>query len=141
MYIVPIVHTEINTNTKYNLINCGLFLDKNGTSCISLGNCSNPIETANEFLSINGFFPKSPPTLLDTIVLVEIDPVKTDLNSFYKWSEVLPTTQPVKEVWRYFVWNNHTPDTWGTNMYLDSIDISPYSVGHILKGYFKTKCV
>ena len=141
MYIVPIVHTEINANTKYNLIKCALFLDKNGTSCISLGDVSNPNEVANDFLKENGFISKNPLMTIDDIIFVEIDSVKTDLNSFYKWSEILVAEKPMKEVWRHFIWNTHMPDTWGTNVYLDSIESSPYSIGHILRGYFKTKCV
>lgn len=120
---------------------CAMFLDKNGGACISLDKSSNPIQAVNEFLNANEIYSKSSPVLVDDVIYVEIDDVKTDLNSFYKWSEVLPTCQPVKEVWRYFVWNAHESDNWGTNMYLDSINLGPYSAGHLLKGYFKTKCV
>jgi hypothetical protein len=142
MYVlVPIIHKEINKNEKYNLIKCALFLEKNGSTCMTLNNLSNPIESAKEFLTSNELHILDEPFLLDKVVYATIDTVKTDLSTFYTWSEVLPSTQPAKEVWRHFVWNMNDPDTWGTNMYLDSINLGNLNVGQILTGYFKTKCV
>lgn len=142
MYVlVPIIHKEIDKNEKYNLIKCALFLEKNGSNCMTLNNSGNPIESAKEFLKLNELVTNGEPFVLDKIVYATIDPVKTDLSSFYTWSEVLPSSQPTKEVWRHFVWNMNDPDTWGTNAYLDSINLGELNVGQILTGYFKTKCV
>jgi hypothetical protein len=108
---------------------------------MTLNNSSNPIESAKEFLKANELVIDGEPFLVGKIVYASIDPVKTDLSSFYTWSEVLPSSQPTKEVWRHFVWNMNDPDTWGTNAYLDSINLGELNVGQILTGYFKTKCV
>jgi hypothetical protein len=131
MYIVPIVYKEIETNSKYSLIKCALLLDRNGTSCIS--NNTN----LEEFCKTNELVIIGEPITINDIVFVRINPEKTDLSTFYTWSEVAPASQPMKELWRYFIWNNDVDDVWGTNTYLDSIDCNPYSVGHLLKNYFR----
>jgi len=118
-----------------------MFLDKNGTSCITLDNTIGPIDAANAFCLKNDIVIDGAPVIMDDLIFVNIDPVKTDLSSFYTWSEILPSDKPLKEVWRHFIWNNSTVDAWGTNVYLDSVDCSPYSAGYLLGGYFKTKCV
>jgi hypothetical protein len=142
MYVlIPIIHKEIDKNEKYNLIKCALFLEKNGSTCMTLNNSKDPIGSAKEFLKANELVAIGEPFLLDNVVYATIDPIKTDLSSFYTWSEVLPSSQPTKEVWRHFVWNMNIPDTWGTNAYLDSINLGELNVGQILTGYFKTKCV
>jgi hypothetical protein len=130
MYIVPIVHKEIETNSKYSLVKCALLLDRNGNACIS--NTSN-VET---FCSANELVMEGKPLIINNLTFVRINPEKTDLSTFYSWSEVAPASQPMKEVWRYFIWNNLVDDVWGTNVYLDSIDCNPYSIGHLLKSYF-----
>jgi hypothetical protein len=142
MYVlVPIIHKEIDKNEKYNLIKCALFLERNGSNCMTLNNSDNLIESAKEFLKLNELVTIGEPFISGKIIYATIDPVKTDLSSFYTWSEVLPSSQPTKEVWRHFVWNMNDPDTWGTNAYLDSINLGELNVGQILTGYFKTKCV
>ena len=136
-YIIPIIHKEIETNEKYSLVKCALFLERNGTSCISLNDSNDPIGSAKEFLKMNELFLLDEPILLDKIIYAKIDPIKTDLSSFYNWSEILPSCSPSKEVWRYFIWNVNNPDTWGTNVQLENIDVYPFNMAHILKGYFR----
>lgn len=132
------MHKEIDKNTKYNLVKCALFLEKNGTACLALNDSKDPIESAKEFLQNNEIYTLGEPVLSENFIYVSVDPVKTDLSSFYNWSEIIPSSQPMKEVWRQFIWNMNDPDSWGTNVYLDSIDLGPLNVGQILRGYFKT---
>jgi hypothetical protein len=130
MYIVPIIHAEIQTDEKYSLIKCAMLLDRNGSSCL-LNNSS-----VKEFCMSNELIIEGEPLVINNLTFVRINPVQTNLETFYTWSEVTPASQPMKEVWRYFIWNNEVNDIWGTNTYLDSIDCSPYSIGYLLKSYF-----
>ena len=135
------MHKNIDKNTKYDLVKCALFLEKNGTACLSLNDSKDPIKSAKEFLENNEIYTLGEPVLSDKIIYVSVDHVKTDLSSFYNWSEIIPSSQPMKEVWRQFIWNMNDPDSWGTNVYLDSVEIGPLNIGQILRGYFKTLCV
>lgn len=135
------MHKIIDKNTKYNLVKCALFLEKNGMGCLSLNDSKDPIKSAKEFLQNNEIYSIGEPILSENFIYVSVDPIKTDLSSFYNWSEIIPLSQPMKEVWRQFIWNMNDPDSWGTNVYLDSIELGSFNVGQILRGYFKTLCV
>jgi hypothetical protein len=137
MHIVPIVLTPVKRGTKYNLVKCSLLLERNGSGCIQVAS----LEDAKEFCSKNGLVLKGEPLCSKDVVFVEVDPAATILSEFYTWNEVLPSTVPMKEVWRPFVWNDSPIDLWGTNVGLDSIDCMPYSAGHLLNTYFKTSRV
>ena len=135
MYIVPIVQKEIHNSAKKVLIKCALFLDKNGTSCMTMDDSI----SADSFCKANDLVMKGSPFERDGILFVNIDTEKTDMNSFYTWSEVLPNTLPMREVWRPFIWNNEPTDTWGVNSQLFSVECGEkYNIGQILTAYFKT---
>lgn len=131
VYVVPIVCQNIASKNNVFLVKCSLLLDRNGTSCINTN-------APEEFAETNDLVLLSQNTV-DEIVFLEVDASKTDLQNFYTWSEVLPNTVPMKEVWRTFIWNTADVDNWGTNMNLNTIDCSPFSIGHVLNAYFKTK--
>jgi hypothetical protein len=134
MYIVPIVQSEINISSNKNLIKCILLLDRNGTSLISL----DKNQTADSFCKQNDICMIDTALECGDIVFVNVDKDRTDMDSFYKWSEILPNTLPMKEVWRHFVWNKDVDDKWGTNIHLHSIDCgNKYTIGKVLDAYFK----
>jgi hypothetical protein len=134
MYIVPIVQSEINKSSNKNLIKCALLLDRNGTSLISL----DKTQTVDSFCKQNDIYISDTLKEYEDIVFVDVDTERTDMDSFYKWSEVLPNTLPMKEVWRHVVWNKDLDDKWGTNIHLHSIDCAnKYTIGKILDAYFK----
>jgi hypothetical protein len=137
MYLIPIVEMPVKNNEKYNLLKCSIFLERNGSACISIAS----LEAAKIYCAHNEIFLLGNPLVVGELIFAAVDPVKTDLSAFYTWSEVFPATLPMREVWRPFVWNDVSTDTWGTNTYLDTIECEPYSIGHLLFTYFKTSRV
>jgi hypothetical protein len=60
------------------------------------------------------------------------------LDLFYTWNETRMDEQPMRAVWRPFVWitNPAQEDIWGTNMYLGNIEIAKgKTVLDVIKGW------
>ena len=53
------------------------------------------------------------------------------LTEFYTWADVTPGQQPLREVWRPFVWS--APDV-GCNEALETVELGPLTVADILRG-------
>ena len=121
-------------DAKSVLKSCWIFLDRGGNTCLTVNTMSDVLK----FAEINGIFYNGTPRQVENIVFLDVDTEKTVLSDFYTWSE---TTDPSLEVWRQFVWQlpiTSDTDPWGINVHLNSLDCSPYSIGHILTTYFKT---
>jgi hypothetical protein len=127
MYVIPILIQKVNESVQ----TCWILLERNGTACIQV----NSVEEAVAFAAENEIVAAGPPLVKNNYVFIPVDSHRTYLPAFYSWGEVLPNEQPMREVWRAFIWR--TPgDSWGTNTMLDSVRCSPDSVGQILNSYF-----
>lgn len=85
-----------------------------------------PAQAATEFAEANEMILCGEPVIADQYVFLRVDPMKTDLVSFYSWKEVSPGTTPPKEAWRSFLWVQSTDDSdpWGVNRLLDEIPLA-----------------
>jgi len=136
MYIIPIIVKTIKEESDHTIQQVWIFLERNGTHCISVGS----LQEANEFLKINEIPCSKAPLISGPLIYAPVDSA-ADLSSFYVWSEVSLSQQPMKEVWRSFLWvrgSNSDEDIWGTNQFLKEISIAGSdSVHTVIGGYFK----
>jgi hypothetical protein len=129
MYVIPILIQKVNDSVQL----CWILLERNGAACIQV----NSLEEAVAFANENEIIAAGPPLVKNDYVFIPVDSYKTYLPAFYSWSEVMQNEQPMREVWRPFVWR--TPgDSWGTNAMLNSVRCSPDSAGKILSSYFSS---
>lgn len=137
MYCIPIGVERVAASEGSELLQVWLFLERNGTHCIT-------VETVDEALAFaaENEFPllSFAPVVAGQFVYLPIDLRETSaLATFYTWKELAPHEQPMREAWRPFLWNKSTAgDTWGTNTYLKEIDLAPgtscYTVIHTYIG-------
>jgi hypothetical protein len=100
------------------------------------------VDDALLFASENELIIASSPTVDENLVFLEVSPTTKGLHLFYTWGETLVNTQPMKDVWRPFVWVQGATDVLGTNMYLSDISLGHgLSVHSVLTTYFKAKPV
>ena len=124
MLLIPMVRRLIIKTADTTIWQIWLLLERNGTHTMSVGSA----EEADAFAAENGL----------TIVKrwIEGDSIFLDiattpsLAEFYTWSEIAPGQQPMREVWRPFVWS--APDM-GSNEALDALDLGPKTAGFILR--------
>jgi len=69
---------------------------------------------------------KGEPTLSGPFLFLPVDGTSPDLDAFYTWNETLPEEQPMRTVWRPFLWvtDNSNADSWGTNIHLSQIAVA-----------------
>jgi len=138
MYIIPIIVKPIETTYDTVIKQVWVFLERNGTHCMIV----NSVKEAKEFAVTNEFPLTGAPIVSGNFIYLPVDST-ADLSSFYLWNEVRPTEQPMKEVWRSFLWivmKNSHEDVWGTNKFLKDIFIAGNnSVYGVIEGYFKTQ--
>lgn len=130
MYLVPIVRRTVVEKSGQQIIQCWLLLERNGTHLMSVGSA----EEGAAFATENDL------TVTRTVVagdllFLDIAPMPA-LGDFYTWAEVAPGQQPMREVWRPFLWS--VPDL-GSNEALKSMEVGPKSVGDILQCFFDSK--
>ncbi len=98
-----------------------------------------PGQAAAEFAEANEMTLCGEPVTADQYVFVRVDPMKTDLASFYSWKEVAPGTTPPKEAWRSFLWvqSVDNADPWGVNRLLDEIPLAdaPHTAYKVLSTF------
>jgi hypothetical protein len=126
MFVIPVLAVPLQN--VINIVQVWMFLERNGSHAIEVEDK----EEALIFAEQNGFQILGEPVVRGDIVFLLIDPKCKDLGSFYTWSEITPSQQPMKEVWRPFLWVKAAEDLWGTNQYLNEImltkDKSVYSL-------------
>lgn len=129
MYLVPILMKPVNELKTGLLQQIWIFLERNGTYCMEISS----LEEAKEFAEENGFPLMKEPVVVGDLIFLFIEPKCKELQSFYTWGEIHPGDQPMREVWRPFLWVDAVSDMWGTNQYLNDIQLTPTkSVSHIL---------
>ena len=137
MYIIPIFTKTIKADADHSIEQVWIFLERNGAHCISVGS----LQEATEFLKINEIPCSAAPLVSQQFIYATV-PADSDLSSFYVWSDIKLNEQPMKEVWRSFLWIrvlNSEEDVWGTNQFLKEIRIAGSdSVHTIIGGYFKS---
>jgi len=137
MYVVPIIIKSIDTRYDTVIKQVWMLLERNGTHCISVES----EEEAAEFAIINDIQLTGKPIISGPFVYLPVEPT-SNLSAFYLWSEIKPNEQPMKEVWRSFLWvilKGSEDDVWGTNLFLKDIFIAgQHSVYKILEGYFSS---
>jgi hypothetical protein len=109
MYLIPYFKKEETTFSGNKLLKIVLFLANGGTACLEdvkdsevKSFCSeNGFVIQNQFKTPNGNF-------------VEVDPQKTDISSYYSFSEAHKTKD---ECWRTFimVFSEENKDIWNVN--------------------------
>lgn len=127
MYLVP-YFVESLEHMSPSMYQVWLFLERNGTQLMSV----NTIEDVMQFLEENEIRPAVPPKATEdgSLCLVAVNRATTDMSSFYMWSEVIPGSIPMKEVWRPFLWMGFLPatpeeDPLGVNGFLKEIVLAP----------------
>ena len=134
MYIIPIIVKNIRTNDDSIIKQVWLFLERNGTQCITVDS----LPAAREFIRINEFPLKEALIVSGSFIYAPIDS-SADLSSFYLWSEIRQNEYPMKEVWRSFLWivgKDSEEDVWGTNVFLTDISITQTeSVYAVIKSF------
>jgi len=137
MYIIPIFTRTIKNIDTVKVSQVWMFLERNGSHCIP----GSSLEDALVFASLNSIPLAGAPIVSDHFIFLPVDST-ADLSSFYLWGEIRFNEQPMKEVWRSFLWisePNSTEDVWGTNTFLRDIPIADsHSVHTIIERYFKT---
>ena len=123
MYLIPILTAPIKEMKTTSIVQIWMFLERNGTHCIEIDS----VEEAAKFAEMNGFPLFHPPVRQGELVFLFVDPKCKELESFYTWTEIQPGEQPMREVWRPFLWVKPLDglDVWGTNQYLGEIQITP----------------
>jgi len=136
MYIIPIIVKPIETTYDTVIKQVWMFLERNGTHCMTV----NSIKEAKEFATMNEIPLTGAPIVSGNFIYLPVDS-SADLSSFYQWNEIRLNEQPMKEVWRSFLWivlKNSDEDVWGTNKFLKDIFIAGNeSVYGVIEGYFK----
>jgi len=135
MYIVPLI---VSHRTHTDLKQIWIFLERNGSHLIQ----TDSLQTAKEFLEINGMQSVGEPVVHDDLIFVAIDPLSNELSSFYTWREVPVGTIPSKEVWRPFTWLSSADksDPFGVNQLLNTIPLAEpkHTVFSTISTYLKT---
>ena len=137
MYVIPIIIKPIETTNDTIIKQVWVFLERNGTHCISVGS----VKEAHEFAAINDIQVTGAPIIAEPFIYLPVNST-ADLSSFYLWHEVRLNEHPMKGVWRSFLWivgAKSEEDVWGTNKFLKEICVAgTHSVHAMIEGYFKT---
>ena len=106
-----------------------MLLDRNGTFCTSI----ETIEDAQAYATENVIPLSAPPVAVNGFVFLLVKQTSSLLDQFYTWNETPPDEQPMRTVWRPFLWvvsSNLEDDIWGTNIFLKDIFL-----GNILSAF------
>jgi Tfp pilus assembly protein PilZ len=82
------------------------------------------VEDATTYAAENEIPLAGAPFLKGGAVFLPVDSASTLLDQFYTWNETRPDEQPMRTVWRPFIWitaNNSDSDVWGTNVHLKDV--------------------
>ena len=136
MFIIPIIVKNIQKNDDTIIRQVWLFLERNGTQCITVDS----LKSAQDFIRQNEFPLQGDLIVSGNFIYAPVNS-KADLSSFYLWNEIRQNEQPMKEVWRSFLWvvgEKSEDDIWGTNIFLkESIITQKDSVYMVIEDYFR----
>lgn len=134
--MVPIFHKTINSFDGTTMRQVWLLLERNGTFCSSVDS----VEDAATYAAENDIPLTGTPFLKGGAVFLPVDSTSTLLDQFYTWNETRPDEQPMRTVWRPFIWitaNNSDSDVWGTNVHLKDVLVGNcLSVFQVITDYF-----
>jgi hypothetical protein len=137
MYVVPIFERVLNSMEDICIKQVWTLLERNGTYCSSVETVEDAVAYATENeIPLNG-----PPVVSSHFIFLPVDSTSTLLDTFYTWNETQPDEQPMRTVWRPFVWISKCSckDVWGTNVYLKDINIgNNLSIFELVNEYFET---
>jgi hypothetical protein len=105
MYIVPFIK-EAQEPVGPKISKYWLLLERNGTHLIEMEKGKEgqaAIEAAAEYMNINDVQLHGQPWISGPYVFVEVCAKDKELANFYSWKEVAPSSHPLKEVWRMFL--------------------------------------
>jgi hypothetical protein len=110
-----------------------MLLERNGTFCTSI----ETIEDAQAYATENDIPLSAPPVAVNGFVFLLVKQSSPLLDQFYTWNETPPDEQPMRAVWRPFLWvinSNSGDDIWGTNTILKDIflgnSLSAFNIIH-----------
>ena len=136
MYVVPIFQKTINNFDDTTMKQVWMLLERNGTFCSSVES----LEDAAMYAAENDIPLTGEPFLRGNTIFLPVDSASTLLDQFYTWNETRPDEQPMRTVWRPFVWITPTDsneDIWGTNVHLKNVEVgNGLSVLQIITEYF-----
>ena len=135
--MVPIFYKTINSFDATTMRQVWLLLERNGTFCSSVES----VEDAATYATENEIPLAGAPFLRGGAVFLPVDSASSLLDQFYTWNETRPDEQPMRTVWRPFIWitaNNSDSDVWGTNVHLKDVLVgNGLSVFQIITDYFE----
>jgi hypothetical protein len=121
MHVVPIFERAVSSMEGTNMKQIWTLLERNGTYCSSV----ETVEDALVYAKENDIPLLGEPVQTEHFIFLNVDATSPLLDQFYSWNETLPDEQPMRTVWRPFLWisNDSSEDVWGVNMYLKDIQI------------------
>jgi hypothetical protein len=138
MYVVPIFQRMLNSKEGVDIKQIWTLLERNGTYCSSVETVEDALAYAKENeIPLNG-----EPLVSAHFIFLPVDSTSPLLDGFYTWNETQPDEQPMRTVWRPFVWisNSISKDVWGTNIYLKDFNIgNNLSIFDLVNEYFENK--
>ncbi len=129
MFVIPILERTLQQREVYTLKQFWMLLERNGTHLIEVADAAG----AREFAETNGLEILRERLWADCLFL-EIRQTPS-LAEFYTWDETPPGTQPMREVWRPFLWasTDNIEDPLGIHRPLYEIELAAgHSAGSIL---------
>jgi hypothetical protein len=134
MYVIPIFDKTINLLDTTCIRQFWMLLERNGTYCASV----DTVEDAVAYATDNDIPLTGEPIVAEPFIFLPVDSKAPALDLFYTWNETRIDEQPMRTVWRPFLWvsENGQDDIWGTNAYLARIIVADTkSVADILATY------
>jgi hypothetical protein len=121
MYVVPIFERLINSMEGGHMKQIWILLERNGTYCSSVETVEDAVSYANE----NDIPILGEPVKTNNFIFLYVDSTSPLLDQFFSWNETLPDEQPMRTVWRPFLWisNDSSEDMWGVNTHLKEIEV------------------
>lgn len=121
MHVVPIFERVLNSTEDITIKQIWTLLERNGTYCSSV----QTVDDALTYAAENEIPLTGAPVVSTHFIFLPVDSTSALLDTFYTWNETQPDEQPMRTVWRPFVWisNSGSNDVWGTNIYLQDINI------------------
>jgi hypothetical protein len=139
MYLFPIFKKQIHSIDDSVFYQIWVLLERNGTHSAFVES----IESALEWAKENDVPLQGEPISSGPFLFLPVDGTSSTLDTFYTWNETSPDEQPLRTVWRPFVWvTDHSGnDIWGTNVQLSQINIAEtHSVFDVVTSWLNVEC-
>ena len=121
MYVVPIFERVINSMEGGEMKQIWVLLERNGTYCSSV----ETLEDATTYANENDIPILGQPVKSKNFIFLHVDSASHLLDQFFSWNETSPDEQPMRTVWRPFLWisNDSSEDVWGVNTHLKDVQV------------------